>query len=252
MTKKKFALAPEAIKPLVEDAGACLATDRITVDGAPVGFMYREAPIDEMDSGWRFMAGDESEEYMADDVNQGTYDVNTIANYDETIVPLIFETVGSAFGRNTETGVLEAVESPVDPDDCLHPDYPIVEGDYKLNDGWSVHLPAKYNRRVEEGALVLWRPGVTIYFVAWNNDHGDPIETRMALLMDEMNPDASDVRQHTGDGIGTISFRLVEEEVDGVYGYVVGENGHLQIAFYLDDIDEADEALVMLSSIRAN
>ena len=53
-----------------ETSDGCIATDRITVDGMPVGYMYREKPkegawFEEYDSGWRFTAGDESDEYMS-------------------------------------------------------------------------------------------------------------------------------------------------------------------------------------------
>jgi hypothetical protein len=38
---------------LIPPMGFC-ATDKITVDGMNVGYMYREEPEDKMDSGWRF------------------------------------------------------------------------------------------------------------------------------------------------------------------------------------------------------
>ena len=66
---KKFRLAADEIVRMVPNLGACFATDRITVDGCPVGYMYREEPDDEVDSGWRFVAGDESESYMDDPNN---------------------------------------------------------------------------------------------------------------------------------------------------------------------------------------
>ena len=49
-----------------KEAEGCFATDRILVDGEKVGYMYREEPADgnDWDSGWRFTAGDESQEYM--------------------------------------------------------------------------------------------------------------------------------------------------------------------------------------------
>ncbi|MCC8361803.1 DUF2185 domain-containing protein [Lysobacter sp. A6] len=34
-----------------------MASDRITVDDAKVGYCYREDPEDSVDSGWRFFAG---------------------------------------------------------------------------------------------------------------------------------------------------------------------------------------------------
>lgn len=100
---KKFCLPKEEIKELVHGLGGCIATDRITVDGRPVGFMYREEADNNLDSGWRFMAGDESEEYMDVADNHGVYDVNTIANYDPAIIPLLNAPIGSQFGRDEET-----------------------------------------------------------------------------------------------------------------------------------------------------
>ena len=40
--KKQFRLAAAEIKPLATGHGGCIATDRITVNGRRVGYMYRE------------------------------------------------------------------------------------------------------------------------------------------------------------------------------------------------------------------
>lgn len=104
---KRFYLAPEELKPLMEDwrgPAGCIATDRITVDGSQVGYCYREEPMAEGDSGWRFAAGDESEEYMNDSQRSGVCHLNTIRNYDPDILPLLEAPVGSAFIRE-ENGV---------------------------------------------------------------------------------------------------------------------------------------------------
>ena len=90
------------MKRLVEAMGSCIASDRITVDGAPVGYMYREEPDNALDSGWRFFAGDESDEYCGDTTNFEIYDVNTIANYDPSIVSYLESPLGSAFERPRE------------------------------------------------------------------------------------------------------------------------------------------------------
>ncbi len=98
--KKTFFLKASEIRPLAQGHGGCIATDRITVQGRKVGFMYRVEPTRAEDSGWCFMAGDESQAYMDDPGNHGIYDVNTIANYDPEIVPLLDAPVGSAFERS--------------------------------------------------------------------------------------------------------------------------------------------------------
>jgi hypothetical protein len=96
---KKFKLKAEDIKPLAMGRGACIATDMITRHGKRVGFMYREKPETAQDSGWRFMSGLEDQAYMDEAENHGIYDVNTIANYDPTIIPLLDEAEGAAFER---------------------------------------------------------------------------------------------------------------------------------------------------------
>jgi hypothetical protein len=97
---KKFKLRPEEIAPIALGLGGCLATDRIVVDGCPVGYMRREVPINPDDSGWRFFAGDETPEYMAENANHGVYDVNTIVNCDPAILPFIDSDIGSEFERD--------------------------------------------------------------------------------------------------------------------------------------------------------
>jgi hypothetical protein len=62
MKEKKFKLTSDQIKKLIDPIGSCYATDKITVDGLPVGYMYREAPDFEEDSGWRFLSGTEDQE----------------------------------------------------------------------------------------------------------------------------------------------------------------------------------------------
>jgi len=104
MMKKSFRLRVEQIRPVATGRGACIATDMITVDGKPVGFMYRQGPREPVDSGWCFTAGRESPEYMDNPDNHAIYDVNTIANYDPEIIPFLDAPIGSAFERDGETG----------------------------------------------------------------------------------------------------------------------------------------------------
>lgn len=106
-TDKAFKIPGSEIRRLIPDIGACFATDRITVDGMPVGYMYREQPDFEADSGWRFLAGDESQDYADNAENWAVYDVNTICNYDGAIISYLDAPVGCAFGRVAGTARFE-------------------------------------------------------------------------------------------------------------------------------------------------
>lgn len=102
-------LREEDIKDLAVGRGACFATDMITVLGKPVGCMYRDDPKDDVDSGWVFLSGEESDDYMRNSNNHHIYDVNTIANYDPSIIDFLDAPFGSGFERNS-AGRLVKVE----------------------------------------------------------------------------------------------------------------------------------------------
>ena len=64
--EKKFLIKEEVIKQLIELRGSCIASDKITIEGQKVGYMYRENPSNDTDSGWRFFAGNEDGTYSED------------------------------------------------------------------------------------------------------------------------------------------------------------------------------------------
>ncbi|HQR42937.1 MAG TPA: DUF2185 domain-containing protein [Gemmatales bacterium] len=115
--QKNYKLQADQIKPLAEGYGACFATDFITVQGQKIGYMYREEPDEEDDSGWRFMAGHETQDYMDDVQNIDLYDVNTIANYDPDIIPFLEAPYETAFERDETTGEFVEVDFDAFEDD---------------------------------------------------------------------------------------------------------------------------------------
>ena len=96
---KEYKIDAENIKKLINSSGSCIASDKVTVDGLKVGYMYRENPTNGNDSGWRFFAGDETEEYTNNANNFKIYDLNTICNYDETIIPYLNSKIGTSFEK---------------------------------------------------------------------------------------------------------------------------------------------------------
>ena len=253
MPKKKFALLADQIKPLAENRGACFATDKIVVEGQKVGYMYREEPDNSLDSGWRFMSGQESEEYMDNPANHGIYDVNTIANYDTDIVRLLDAPIGSAFERQTDRFVqIEGQPWDANENSTANekgwppPGFPLVEGDYALTPTWSIHLPEPFARRVEEGSLVLWRPGMTIWLNIWGNDHQESQDERLARIIQSASPGRSSEQQSIADGITRYRYRMSDKNeggtVEALYAFILNEDGYLQMAVYFDSLD--DEAIV--------
>lgn len=234
MPDKKYKLSADQIETLVEGMGASIATDRITVDGCPVGYMYREPPDHQQDSGWRFFAGDESQEYNDDAGNLGLYSVNTIVNYDRDILPFVRASIGSAFAREGENGEMIPVESPVDPDKCLHPDFPVVSEEFRLSENWSVYLPRPFNRRIEEKSMVLWRPGLTIYFNAFGSPPGLDVEQMSEHFKSNASSEAYEMTDVVLENVRQLSYRLIEDKVFALYTMAMVDTGMLEASIYFD------------------
>ena len=109
MTTKDFKIKADELVELVRKMGGCFATDKITVDGMKVGYMYREEPDGKMDSGWRFFSGTENQEYVDDPSNTMIYNVNTIANYDKTIIPYLDLPFGTELKRIDKTDEFQII-----------------------------------------------------------------------------------------------------------------------------------------------
>ena len=126
---RDFHVKAEDMKNLLpdwEEASGCIATNRITVEGCKVGYCYREKADGDWDSGWRFTAGDESDEYMDDPNNAGIYGLNTICNDDPDIIPLLHTPAPCAFERD-EHGVFQQIKDWKPDEDEENPDMDILQ-----------------------------------------------------------------------------------------------------------------------------
>ena len=126
---RNYHVKAEDVKDLLPDwegADGCIATNRITVEGCKVGYCYREEPDGDWDSGWRFTAGDESDEYMDDPNNAGIYGLNSICNDDPDIIPLLHTPAPCAFERD-ENGVFQQIKDWKPDEDEEDPDMDILK-----------------------------------------------------------------------------------------------------------------------------
>jgi hypothetical protein len=112
---KKFSIAAAEVERLIQHDLPCFATDKITVDGLPVGWFYKD--FDEESSGWTFMSGTETDEYANDPNNTSIYSLNTIANYDHDIIPFLSAPRGSAYERKTPGAAFTPIADWVAPTD---------------------------------------------------------------------------------------------------------------------------------------
>jgi hypothetical protein len=223
--------------------------------------MYRDKPTYKADTGWCFMSGRETQDYMDDAANLEIYDVNTIANYDPDIIPFLDAPIGTAFERDGPLGKFIQVGGkqwePNNQDSGQKkwppPGFPLVKGDHRLTETWLIHLPEEFARRKEDKSLVLWRPGLTLWLTAWNNDHSETQEKRLASIKGTAPKDRSAEQEVKTNNLMYFSYRLRDQNetgsVESLYAFVIGADGHLQMAFYFDDPADETEARQLASSV---
>ena len=149
---RDFHVKAEDMKNLLpdwEEASGCIATNRITVEGCKVGYCYREKADGDWDSGWRFTAGDESDEYMDDPNNAGIYGLNTICNDDPDIIPLLHTPAPCAFERD-EHGVFQQIKDWKPDEDEEDPDMDILKQCQKWHENNEHHKIIEALEGIEE------------------------------------------------------------------------------------------------------
>jgi hypothetical protein len=204
--------------------------------------MVREAPDNRTDSGWRFSAGTESQPYMDDPSNSGVYDVNTIANYDPEIVPLLASPVGTVLVRWPPG-------SPLGPEPGV-PQIAKAERQ-RLTPEWSIELPLGFQRRVVDGTLQMVNPGPparTISIDIW--DLPAHVSADEMLVEFRRSPRPADALTYDEAGAKETGHRFASwyrELVDGreqwsLYAYTIRSDAYVQ-AVFISSVNDPDWAL---------
>ena len=94
--------------------GYIIASHRVTVEGRPIGYLYRERPDNENDSGWRVFSGEESQDYADDPANFSMYNASTVVEVDPSITEVLGYDYPVTFERDPETVRLVEVETSGD------------------------------------------------------------------------------------------------------------------------------------------
>ena len=78
----------------------CFVTNNILYEGEAIGYLYREEPDTEDDSGWRFTTGSETDEYMNNSENSSYVSLGAVLREDDSVVHLLEHTSGIAFAKD--------------------------------------------------------------------------------------------------------------------------------------------------------
>jgi hypothetical protein len=272
---KTFRLDPSHLQPIAEGHGSSIATSRITVDGQPVGHMYREEPAFPDDSGWRFTAGTESEDYGSNPDNWDVVDINLVANLDPEIVGLLDGEVGAAYVRwpmgaplrpvsevsgAQESGTQTAAGDMDEP--AAQPAKPETPQHQALNRDWWIDLPGAFSGFMSNGALQLVSasaPPRRIWVDIRNaKDGGSPGIGALVIKDIRLAAKPAGAVEYNEKGADPNEYRIGywfeehREDEKGywtLYTYTVRDESFVQAAF-LSTTPEPDWALAAWRSMR--
>lgn len=91
------------------DIGYVIVSNEIMQRGKRIGYFYREQPINDDDSGWRFLSGEENQEYTDNPDNFAMYNAASIIEIDPEIAEFLSLPYPAEVERNVITGALEIV-----------------------------------------------------------------------------------------------------------------------------------------------
>jgi hypothetical protein len=87
--------------------GYIIASNEVAKARRPVGYLYREEPDNDDDSGWRVFSGEETHEYAEDAGNFAMYNASTILEIDPSIAVLLATPPPVAFERDASGRFVE-------------------------------------------------------------------------------------------------------------------------------------------------
>jgi len=93
----------------------CFVTKRVLHEGYKVGYLYREEPDEDRDSGWRITSDTESQEYMDVAQNHEYVSLGAVLSRDDSFVTLLDAPAGSAFARDSATGEFVSLQDQSRP-----------------------------------------------------------------------------------------------------------------------------------------
>ena len=136
----------------------------------------------------------------------------------------------------------------------LHPDFPVVSGDYLMTKGWRVALPEQFNRRIEDGSLVLWRPELTFWINVWQGERVVSIDEVLERLLAGASAERTEEQVERTAAMNRLTYELAEDEPDSnsVNSYVIVPSGYVQVAACYDSPQARVLAYEVIKSIHAD
>ncbi|MGB0907151.1 MAG: hypothetical protein ACPGVT_06635 [Maricaulaceae bacterium] len=113
--------------------------------------------------------------------------------------------------------------------------------------------PSLMLRRIEDGALVIWHPGLTLWATLWDgtNHSGEDADPNVRLdhIRSSISKDAQDIQTSQQGDRATLSYALNEDGQDGLYFKAFTAHEDIWLTAYYDSADDKHNAQSIIDSL---
>jgi hypothetical protein len=122
----------------------------------------------------------------------------------------------------------------------------------QLTPEWSFEVNADFRHRIEDEALVFWRPQQTIWIIIYNIDITQ--EEVLSSLKEDAHPHPAPVFESNENNLLKYAYLLPNEDAAntawGLTAFCVAQSSYALMAMYFDDKEMLDWALACLKSVN--
>ncbi len=206
-----------------------------------VGWLYRESPDRAGDSGWRVFVGDEDDSYVEDPENISLISLESLVDKDPQLVKVLASRVGSEIEREDEGELFRDLETGIE----------VIEP--YISEDWTFAVDADFQCRFENGSLVYWRPGHTVYIDVFDTELGEEVTAIEAMLADRVR-EPQETFDIDEDDLVSHAYLLPEDDAGRTYWglntLTASRGSLLAVSFYFDDEKDKEWALNMWKTIQ--
>jgi hypothetical protein len=198
-----------------------------------------------------FFTGFESEDYNDDPDNIGLYDAVTILQIDPSLEDILLKGIGAVYEKAEDGSAWYKVT-----DFELEDDYMVTQ---RLTDEWSMQINNLFERSVEQEGDLLYTTGdKSVRLVIWNEENKNKETLYEAYKNIIQYRDQSAARtiqtvDFSDDTIFRIGYRIEEQDHEKsyhvLYGFSIIDHEVLQLAFYVDDLEDLEWAVYTWQNI---
>ena len=134
--------------------------------------------------------------------------------------------------------------------------FPVAVGNFGFRE-WTLKLAFEFAHRVEDGSIVLWRPGLTFWIDVFGNQLHEVIGARLDRILADASPERTNERTFHELDYVRVTYEVDERAADpttphyrSLTGFVIADGGHVRITAYCDDPTTLGFAYAVIGSVR--